>query len=1368
MIEQERLLANPFPGLRPFRLEENYVFFGRDGQSDQVLSKLGAARFVAVVGASGSGKSSLVSAGLLPALFSGHMPKAGSSWRVASFRPGSSPITNLAKALSAPQVSGLDPSEVEERSESIERTLRRSSLGLLEVVSQTKLAPGENILILADQFEELFRFGKKSTAERPADEQAAFVKLLLEAKQIDTKPEDRLPIYLILTMRSEYLSDCAHFWGLPEAINEGQFLIPRMTDDDRREAISGPVIIGGGEITATLVNRLLNDAGDDPAQLPILQHALMRTWDYWKNQCHAQGPIDIPHYEKIGTMKQALSEHADEAFLELPRALQDVAARVFKALTEKEPDNREGRRPATINEIATGSGASENQVVTVVEKFRSEGRSFLMPGPPDELVSDSLIDISHESLIRGWDRLRIWVDEEAEAARQYVRLADKAALFPQEEDYLRDPALSTGLKWLEDNQPTKAWAMRYHPGFAKTIEYLAVSQKQRQTEIDEREARHRAQVETDLRHAQALAAGEQQRVKLRNWGLLVLLLLLLGMTAVTVVAVQQTRVARQKTLEVNLQKVSLERALKDVEIQRDNAKRAEGEANRQTVVAKDALKTAREKTEKALIAEKETARQRDLAEQQRAKAVAQEAIAKDAKAKAEHQGQLLEVSLAEEKNARLEAVRSTAAALAAKEEAIAARRDAEATLNIVHEIDRAAPYFNAVIRGHNSPVMNAWLGDKEDVLFTQASDGSAQMWNTVVAAPDLVNQPYLADNLTKPAMYSRDGKLALLNNYQGQAGVILWDIPGRKQLFALPWTEATFENTIMSPDGQTILHYEKKSNHVSIYDHRTGRETQFETSAAYKLPFTVFSADGSLLGNLSASNSAATVWDVTTRKPVSELVGHLDQINSLAFSHDNKFVVTSSKDGTARVWDTRNGNPLLTLSGHAGPVNSAVFSDDAKYIVTTSGNLAYLWEAKSPASWTEVTEVSPTKLKGHIQPVTNAVFSPDGKWVATVSQDQTAQLWDAKVIKAEIVKNTLGPATNRDESARNMSAVAESLAVFRGHIKPLTSVGFSPNSKFLVTASEDRTARVWDLRSLGAFNVLGAQLAATPDVYRGKCPANVRFLGEISVAGRSGDILYKFVRSDGTESLPQRLSFDGPGSKQVSETRELFSTGAGSNGLPLPINGWVKIVILEPTAKQSNEATFTVNCNGDGTAQLQLRDLTAADLQQIMPGAGLAQIALYLPHLQKAMDEFGINTPLRRAAFLAEVAQNTAQLSQLSELGTDETLEQLYGSRKDLGNYEPNDGSRYKGRGAFLITGRANYQSIGAQLGVDLIAHPEKAAAPEVAFRSAALVWQKNGLNERADASQLSAIHQRVYGGQRRLAEVQAFYDRAKRAFGVQ
>lgn len=224
-VDQSR---NPFPGLRPFNTDESLLFFGRDGLNDTLLEKLQATRFVAVVGTSGSGKSSLVRAGLLPALRGGFLTDAGSSWRVALFRPINNPIHNLSKSLlECNMFPAHAPSEPSERQRLIEKSLRRSSLGLIEAVRVAQMSPSENLLIVADQFEELYRFEPGSEVERPEEEASAFVKLLLEATR-----QTEIPIYVILTMRSDYLGESARFWGLPEAINAGQFLIPRMDDDD--------------------------------------------------------------------------------------------------------------------------------------------------------------------------------------------------------------------------------------------------------------------------------------------------------------------------------------------------------------------------------------------------------------------------------------------------------------------------------------------------------------------------------------------------------------------------------------------------------------------------------------------------------------------------------------------------------------------------------------------------------------------------------------------------------------------------------------------------------------------------------------------------------------------------------------------------------------------------------------------------------------------------------------------------------------------------------------------------------------------------------------------------------------------------------
>jgi tetratricopeptide (TPR) repeat protein/energy-coupling factor transporter ATP-binding protein EcfA2 len=455
-------ISNPFPGLRPFDTNEKDIFFGRDGLSDTLLEKLHTNRFVAVVGTSGSGKSSLVRAGLLPTLRSG-FTDAGSRWHVAMFRPINNPIHNLAIALSESTLPFRDARQ--KNVAAIEKTLRHSSLGLLELIREAELGPYENLLIVADQFEELYRFEISPEVEQPKEEASAFVRLLLEA----TSQTD-LPIYVMLTMRSDYLGDSAQFWGLPEGINRGQFLIPRMDDDEKREAIEGPVRVFDAKISPALVSRLLNDLGDDPRQLPILQHALMRTWDYWKINHKESQPICIQDYDNktVGGMKHALSIHADEAFADLTEEQEPIAQKIFKRLTEKGVGKREGRLPATVRELADIAETNETEVINVIEVFRKEGRSFLMPPAPKPLAHDTLIDISHESLISGWTKLSGWVDEEALSARIYQRLVDFALTYPNH--FMTHPQLGLTLKWRRDNQPNEAWGRRYRTEFGKALD----------------------------------------------------------------------------------------------------------------------------------------------------------------------------------------------------------------------------------------------------------------------------------------------------------------------------------------------------------------------------------------------------------------------------------------------------------------------------------------------------------------------------------------------------------------------------------------------------------------------------------------------------------------------------------------------------------------------------------------------------------------------------------------------------------------------------------------------------------------------------------------------------------------------------------
>ena len=503
------MTANPFPGLRPFREGEEALFFGREAQVDAMIDKLAATHFLAVVGTSGSGKSSLVNCGLVPALHRGLMASAGSQWRVASLRPGNRPLRALAQALARPGL--LVPAQADDTSgftpaELMEATLRMSKLGLVDAYEQAHLDAQQNLLVVVDQFEELFRYQalaasavSATTAGAAAlpngnEDATAFVNLLVE---VAARPD--LPVYVVLTMRSDFLGDCAQYFGLPEAINRGQYLVPRMTREERRAAITGPVGVSGAQIDPVLATRLVNDVGDDPDQLSILQHALNRTWSRWQSEGGA-GPLALSHYEAVGTMARALDEHAEEAWAALTGpAQQALCAALFKAITDKGTDARGTRRPTRMDTLVAITGASADEIGAVVEIFREPARSFLMPPAGAALAPDTPVDIAHESLMRVWRRLRTWVDEEAQSAQTYRRLAETAELHAAgRAGLLRPPDLPAALGWREREKPGAAWAQRYRPGFAAAMDFLQRSQQA---------------YDDELRNAQAAGAEREQLVQ---------------------------------------------------------------------------------------------------------------------------------------------------------------------------------------------------------------------------------------------------------------------------------------------------------------------------------------------------------------------------------------------------------------------------------------------------------------------------------------------------------------------------------------------------------------------------------------------------------------------------------------------------------------------------------------------------------------------------------------------------------------------------------------------------------------------------------------------------------------------------------------
>lgn len=467
---------NPFVGLRPFESSESELFFGREEQTKKLLNKLHLTNFVAVIGSSGAGKSSLVKAGLIPALKAGFLNK-GDHWYFASFRPGDNPLYYFAKALK--EAFHLPVSVAD-----LEKSIRQE--GSDEIIESVRphLSNNESsLLILVDQFEELFTHFKNVSDQASLIYRFEFVKILLELLQCE------LPVYLVLTMRSDFIGKCNIFYGLPEALSNSQFLVPRLQSKELVRVIENPIRLFGSKIEPGLTQRILNDLKDGEDQLPVLEHALSQLWNARKTD----DLITKEDYQSIGKLSSALSNHANSIYDDLVKKQQSlgpVIKEMFKYIIDFDGEKSEGvRQPRKVREIQSVTGADLATIQLIYDAFSAEGASFLFSPSGNRLHGDSSVDISHESLMREWDLFRKWKEEEESDKSILQRLNDFATEYKQSKrGVLTGPELENYGSWSKflafkdsaNREKILYWANRYSIHFDQVNDYINNSkQKQR-------------------------------------------------------------------------------------------------------------------------------------------------------------------------------------------------------------------------------------------------------------------------------------------------------------------------------------------------------------------------------------------------------------------------------------------------------------------------------------------------------------------------------------------------------------------------------------------------------------------------------------------------------------------------------------------------------------------------------------------------------------------------------------------------------------------------------------------------------------------------------------------------------------------------
>ena len=976
---------NPYPGIRSFETEESHLFFGRESQIENIVSVLADTHFLAIIGSSGSGKSSLIRAGVIPAILRSEVNNQ-KNWDITVFKPGDNPILSFATeytqtynrkatAKGTPLIRLTD----------VDQSLRNDQDPILKIHQELGSDPW---LIVIDQFEETFRYQKKINYESEKKETIFFINLFLD---LVSKQDFKVPIYVVLTMRSDFLDNCTEIPGLTEAINKGHFLVPRMTPQSLQDAIVKPVRTSGDEISNELVDRLITDLGDKTDQLPVLQHALMRAWDYWNLNRIGDQPLDILHYEAVGTINSALSMHAEEIFNQLKKEeYKNITERLFKALTDLGAEKQGTRRPTVFADILKTINTTESDLLEIIDQFRAPGRAFLMPPHYVPIHSETVIDISHESIMRVWGRLREWVDEELKSAELYLRLSRSAELYQQAKSGLwTNPELEIGVKWKQKNKPTPFWAQRYDPGFERAIDFLDYSKKESDFEIMKKENAQKRE----------LSRSRKIVIFLSIASIISILFLIISLDS-KLKADASSKIVIEKGIELVTENKKAEIQRKEAVAQKRIAEQQQKIAEQQKIITEEQRLFAVAQQDSAQKSELAAKAAKVLADTSAQRARRSEIEARAAKILADSSAIRAEKSadraVKSEKNTQRLRLLAIARSMAIQSQRVAGTNPVLSALLAGHAYNfnfenggrKDDPdIFNAlsnivvdktVFRGHKDAVRGIALSSDGKLIYSGGDDGNLLVWSLTDQRekPGLFNTNGLTKNGIRSIAVAQktvlagtaDGILLIWNNGEkkvvpqsiaAHSGIIskirfispnrvitvgadgfikIWDLNALNLPVFSPQMDATVKDVAISGDGKKLAVADQNGS-VKIFKVSNFKDAPIVLKTKKSIISIALNKEGDIL--LSGDHSGMiNLWNLSDQnKNPLEYQAHRSGITALRFSPDNKAFASASYDNTIRIWnpDEPKQNPIV-ITGHDSWVMDISFSSDGNHLLSASND----------------------------------------------------------------------------------------------------------------------------------------------------------------------------------------------------------------------------------------------------------------------------------------------------------------------------------------------------------------------------------------------------------------------------------------------
>lgn len=1121
-------IANPFKGLRAFSEIDAENFFGREILVQQLLARLGEGgdlrRFLAVIGPSGSGKSSVVRAGLIPALRRGGLP-GSENWFIVDMLPGKHPFEELEASLLRVAV---NPPE------HLLSQMKDGKRGLLRAVHRILPADATVELVLViDQFEEIFTL-IEDEAERA---------LLLE-NLASAVLDERSRLRVVITLRADFTDKPLRYVDFGELMNRRfEFILP-LTPDELERAILNPTQRVGLKLEKGLVSTIIREVGNQPVALPLLQYALSELFD------KRDGRMLIKKaYREIGGVLGALGRSAETIYSNLDEAARSAARQLFLRLVTLGEGTEDTRRRILRDELES-LAVGNSHLSAVMDVF---GKARLLTFDHDPITRSATVEVAHEALLREWPRLREWLNE----SRADVRTQRQLNTAVQEWNAAQhDPSfLMTGSRL----EQFEGWSS--NTTIALTHDeraFLSASIAERDRRIADEITRQ----QRELENAQKFAETERQRaeeqtrsatqLRKRAYYLAGAFVIALIMAAAATFFGGQAQISSRLATSRELASASISNLEIDPERSILLALQA---VDKTYAIDKTVLPEAEDALHRAVQASRVELTLRGHTDIVTGAVYSQDGT-RIATSSADGTARIWDASTGIE----LLTIQATTEGWVNS-----VAFDPNGKLLATGSDDKMARIWDITtgnelltLKGHTDYVSHVAFSPDGNHLVTASGDGTAKVWDVrtgrelatliegdgafitwAVFSPDgsriatangagnnigwpsiwnaetgekLITSPHEL-GYSRSVSFSRDGTRIVTCGDDRRAKI--WDANNGNKLLTLYGHTDNVSNAEFSPDGTRLITV-SWDRQIKVWDAATGQElftlvghngvigsvsfspdgqqivtaSDDKTAKVWNIspsrelltlvngPIILspsgaklaYSPDGKLLASANA-DPKPNVWDVTTGKLLFSLIGHTGNVKRITFNSDGTRLATVSEDGTAMIWDAKSGKKLMTLSGHTDFVYGVAFSPDGSRLATGSFD-------STGKIWDLTTGKVLFTLLGHQNWLSSIVFSPDGTRLATSSFDGTAKVWDAITGEELFTFNThkdtvtyvaFNPDGTRiatssfDGTAKVWDAnLGKELFTLSGHSGVVNTVAFSPDGKYIATASSDKMAKVWD------------------------------------------------------------------------------------------------------------------------------------------------------------------------------------------------------------------------------------------------------------------------------------------------------------------